>query len=107
VPEVLDLGVVSCLEESIDSREDLVVPADAHVVPEVLRELLGDELFGSEGTAYTVCFETGAGGAPVGRLGLVMEDEPVDANGPEGLKDFDFWILPIRPLSPCFLFRKR
>jgi hypothetical protein len=66
--DVLGLGADSCFGDRIDSRDDLVVPAEAHVVLDGLRELLGVELFGSGGTAYTVCFDIGAGGAPVGRL---------------------------------------
>jgi hypothetical protein len=107
MPEVFGLAVMSCFGDRIDSSEDLVVPADAQVVPDVLREPLGAGLFGSGGTAYTVCLDTGAGGAPVGRLCFDAKAEAVVANGPGGLKDFDFWILPIRPLSPCFRFRKR
>lgn len=105
--DVLGFGADSCLGDRIDSRDDLVVPAEAQVVLDGLRELLGVELFGSGGTAYTVCLDTGAGGAPVGRLCFDAAAWEVEARGPDGLKDFDFWILPMRPASPCFRLRNR
>ena len=45
------LRTLSCLGERIDSSDDFVDPAAAHVDPEGLRELLGLVLFGSGGTA--------------------------------------------------------
>ena len=71
-------------------------------------EELGLVLFGRGGTAYTVCFDTWDGGAPVGRLDLTEETVDVEVErGPDGLNDFDFWILLTRLSSACRFLRKR
>jgi len=51
-----------------------------------------------------VCFDAEEGGAPVGRICLDGDavGVPVESSDP-GLKDFDFWIFPMRPWSPCRL----
>jgi hypothetical protein len=102
---ILDLGAVSCFEDRIESRDDLA-ETEAQVDPGMLRVPPEVEVFGSGGTAYAVCFETGDGGAPVGTLCFDGVAAAVDDSGPTGLKFFDFWILPIRP-SPFFRLRKR
>ena len=58
----------SCFEDGMDPGVGLL--ATAHEVVGTLFVLLGLELFGSGGTAYTVCFDACDGGAPVGRLDL-------------------------------------
>jgi len=104
---MLGRAVASCFEDRIESSEDLLALAVAQVDPGVVRGLLGVELLGRGGTAYAVCLETGEGGGPVGRICLDEAVDGVEASGPGGLKDFDFWILEMSPVSACFLLRKR
>ena len=83
------MPTASCFWAGNESVEDLE-PVD-HVKFGVDLGLLGVELLGNGGTAYTVCFDPVDGGAPVGRI--CREGDavgvPVESSEP-GLNDFDF-----------------
>jgi len=104
--EVPGLLGASCLGEGTNDGAGLL--AAAHEAPGRVFELLGLELLGSGGTAYTVCLDTCDGGAPVGRADLTADavDGEVES-GPTGLNDFDFWILLTSELSECRFLRNR